>query len=286
MLCHSRWVLGSVLLAAGAVACSGGGTPSSPGPSSSNAIGSGGPPSPCSPLAGEDVPIALQNVVSAGRDTDGTIYVLDKGTPDFRAFVLEGGVLQRKKVDGSGTMGNTTIVATVSDANAPFTLKVEKANGAVTRMGIHRGTLDAKDFDIAAEGELLALLQPSDYTSLAVRNVTPNVVVEYDATTPDGHRMVVLRPDLDWSYEDFRVFYGTPDAMIERPVRDVARMRDGGSTTIDFTVDGATCEARFPSALGQTGAAAKLTIGGAEQELTVRTADEGPLGAGLSYLCL
>src|SRR5690606_36515149 len=113
------------------------GQPSSSAPS--------GDPSPCSPLDPTDEPIALANGLGAGRHADGTLYVLDDGRPDYRAFVSQDGVLQRKLVAGTGSYGDDWIVATVRDPAAPFSLKIERSGGVAKRMGVLRGELQEKD---------------------------------------------------------------------------------------------------------------------------------------------
>ncbi|MDF2694807.1 MAG: hypothetical protein K0S65_3190, partial [Labilithrix sp.] len=100
-------------------------------------------------------------------------------------------------------------------------------------------------------------------------------------STADEHRIVVLRPATDWSYEDFRLFYGTADAMIERQITNASR---GSSTYITFTMDGASHDVFFPSSLSPEGSVATLTTNGAKKDLTVL--DAGSPGAGLSYFCL
>lgn len=279
-------ISGAVLAASMLLGCTGGGSSSS-GDFSSSGGGTpaGGrtsdpsrPPQPCSPLDGETQPITLAKVLGAGRHADGTIYVLDEGQQGYRAFVSEGAVLQRKKVAGSGA-GQDWIVASVSDPNAPFSLNVEHANGAPTRMGVFRGDLKEKTFTIGAEGDVLELVDASAYASLELRNIPAGVFVEYDASTSDGRRLVVTRPDVDWAYDDFRVFFGTRAQMLERPVKNVSR---GSSTFITFDVDGVEHDAVFASSMSSH-TNATLTVNGEEEGLDVNTTD---LGVGLSYFCL
>jgi hypothetical protein len=70
------------------------------------------------------------------------------------------------------------------------------------------------------------------------RNTTPSSVVEYVATLADGRFVVVTRLEKDWDYGDFRIFVGPVNALAECPVGSVERARDGGSTTIEFTLAG------------------------------------------------
>jgi len=256
-------------------ACTGGG--------GSSEAASGGPagssePKACSPLEGVTEPIALATVIGAGRHADGTIYVVDQQESDLRAFVSEGSALERKKVAGSGQGEDWTSV-TIADANAPFSLKVETEAGVPKRMGVVRGELKDKTFDVGAQGDVLELVDASAYANLAIRNIPGSVVVAYDASTSDGRRIVVTRPDVDWSYEDFRVFFGTPERMVERRVETASR---GSSTHITFDVDGVEHDAVFASTMSSH-TTSTLTVNGAEEGLTVNTTDPG---VGLSYFCL
>ena len=67
---------------------------------------------------GTTQPIALQEIVGAGRHADGTLYVLDRGRPELRAFVSEGSSLQRKKVAGSGEGDGWTVAQVLESERA------------------------------------------------------------------------------------------------------------------------------------------------------------------------
>ena len=234
----------------------------------------------CSPLTEGAPAITLANVLGAGLDADGTLYVIDDGADgEDRVFVsLAGGALQRVEVTGSGTSGDT-IVASASDSGTDFTLEVLLANGAPSKMGIYRGDLkDAKTFDIGTEGDILQLVGPDAYRDLAVNNIQDGAVVAYDASAADAHRLVVIHPAVDYTYEDFRVFYGTADAMLERKTISVSRALSG-PTSIAFTVDGI----RYDAALGP-GQPETLTFGGMTESLAETNAAGSE--AGLSFQCL
>jgi hypothetical protein len=72
------------------------------------------------------------------------------------------------------------------------------------------------------------------------------LAVEYFGRLEDDRRVLVVRPDQDWDYEDFRVFLGPPERVLEHPVANVARAKDGGSTTIALTIDGDPATLDFP----------------------------------------
>lgn len=268
---------GGAIVLASLLGCVGGGfSNDSRAPGANTEVASG--LHACSPLEGETQAISLDKVVGAGRHADGTIYVLDEGQPDYRAFVSEGAVLQRKKVAGSGSAPGW-VSASVTDSNGPFTLKVESSNGVPTRMAVFRGELKDKTFEIGVEGDVLELVDASTYASFEVRNLPGAVIVEYDASTSDGRRIVVTRPEVDGSYEDFRVFFGTSEQMVERSVQNVSR---GSSTHITFDVDGVAYDALFGSSLSPS-IESTLTVDGRQTALVVKETERG---VGLTYVCL
>ena len=57
----------------------------------------------CDPFNPTTKPITFVTVLGAGRDTDGTLYVVDQPQADSeqRVFVSSGGTLQRQRVAGS-----------------------------------------------------------------------------------------------------------------------------------------------------------------------------------------
>ncbi|MBN9165311.1 MAG: hypothetical protein J0I07_30385 [Myxococcales bacterium] len=259
------------------LACSGGTSPGSTGNARSGSSTDASLHA-CSPLEGATQPIALEVVVGAGRHADGTLYVLDKAGSNHRVFVSEGGGLQRKKVAGSGE-GEGSITVEVLETVPPFSLKVESTNGVPKRMGVFRGELNDKTFEIGGRGDVLELVDASAYASLPLRNIPGAAHVEYDASRSNGDRIVVTRPDTDWTYEDVRVFYGARARMVERPVVDVSR---GSSTYITFMVDGVEHKATFQSSMSSS-TNATLTADGEEEGLLVNYDDRG---VGLSYFCL
>ncbi|MBX3230212.1 MAG: hypothetical protein KIT84_24730 [Labilithrix sp.] len=203
----------------------------------------------CNPLVADTKPIALGAVVAGGRAGDGTVYLVDRGpagpSEQLRVFIGGAGGVRREKVAGSGG-GSDFIALMVGDATSDLQVRIDLAGGAATTMAVFRGAPDpaTKSFDPSSQGETLTLLSPSEIAALAVENIPAQVTVEYDATTPDGRRFVLLRPDVDWSYEDFRVFFGPPSAAIERKVTNASR---GSSTYLTFDVDGVPHHAYLPT---------------------------------------
>jgi hypothetical protein len=244
----------------------------------------GGDPRPCDPLASAPAqPTALASLIGAGAHADGTIYVLDKAGNDHRVFVGSGLEVGRKRVAGSSEFAVTdgrAVTVAVTEAEPPFRLKVEMTS-AGTRMGVLRGMTMARDFEVGQQGDLLAPLPAADLQALMLRDLGGAVFVEYAALVADGRRLVVIRPQDDWGYEDFRLFLGPDDGLVQRKVDSVTRARDGGTTTIRFQLEGDAAEAFFPSSLNP-GEPATLKHGGQTFTLQIQ---RGSAPAGLAFLC-
>lgn len=214
-------------------------------------------PQTCEPLASVETPITLGATLSIGRHADGTFYVIDESASEPRVFVSETGSLWRKRIAGSGAT-TTALVLTVSDATPPFALKRE-TQGDTVRMGVVRGPFSERDFEIGKQGDELTVVGRESIADLPLRNLPGDVTIEYVAALEDGRALVVTRPTDDWTYDDFRLFFGTPPRYVERAVKSVTRAKDGGTTTIVFDLDRAEATAVFPSPLRSD--PATLTIG-------------------------
>lgn len=203
----------------------------------------------CQPLAAETASIALGTVIGAGQAEDGTIYVIDKEGTELRGFISEGGELYRQRVSGTGeasdASGDTTLI-TLDERMPQLTLEVVVGADGTTRMGVAEGILKTKTFTIGEQGVELSLLTEDDVAALPLHNYPGEVVVEYAATVESANLLVVLRPRDLTSYDEFRVFYGKPERLEECPVQNVSRALDGGSTQIDFSVNGDEAVAYFP----------------------------------------
>lgn len=242
----------------------------------------------CDPFQPTTKPVTLTTVLGAGQDTDGTLYVVDQPQAGSeRVFVSSGGTLQRQRSAGSGTesSGNGVMSYTfsISDHVPPFMLKLETNAAGPTAMGVLQGTTDVKTFTIGQQGSVLALVPTSQIAGLPVANIPAATFIEYNATLSDGPALLVVRPLDDWTFQDFRVFFGAVNQMIERPVGQVVRLRDGGSTTINFTIDGVAAVASFPVSLTGVAPPPTLTIGTTQFPLILGPTASPP--SGYSYSC-
>jgi hypothetical protein len=142
----------------------------------------------------------------------------------------------------------------------------------------------------------LTVLDTSAIAGMKIRNLPGEVVLEYLADVENGNVLVVSRPRDDWMYEDFRVFYGTPDQMLERKVVSVFR---GNDTDIQFLVDSIEFGVHFSFMFvetdaglrGQSGPATLATGNGKFLSVTERQGDGGPGDfipgnlPGFSFIC-
>lgn len=243
----------------------------------------------CDPLVAAEAPISLGSLIAVGQDSAGTFYVVDEFEGDHRVFRSSGTELVRLRVSGSGSVtGDKSELRHFSyesslDDGATGIVAVFIDDGTV-RMAIAPNLAGKGDFEaIVAAGEELLILDESSLKGLDVRNLPGYVVVEYNATTQDGGRIVVTRPLDDWTYDDFRVFYGKESQLSERLVLDVLRARDGGTTTIRFDVGESEVTVLFPASLTGTADAPTWTEGGVVTELTKLAATDGL--DGLSFEC-
>ncbi len=233
----------------------------------------------CSPLGSAPTEsIELGTVLGAGFDADGTLYVIDETADgDVRAFIGTDGVLQREEVSGAGEGSGTTTWTVVTLRGGELLVKVSVDESGAMRMGVLTQASGERDFAIGEAGEELTVVESSELDGWSLVNLPGDVTVEYWAEAPDGRVMLVTRPTNDWDYTDFRVFFGPLDSVDERAVDSVQRMKDGGTTLIELSIDGAPAIATFPTPLGSD--APTLEIEAATVELTLITSEPSPADA-------
>jgi len=234
MLGASRWFClgGMLLLVAG---CYAGGEPYVEPKTSA-----------CEPLASVEAPIELGSVLGVGEAADGTVYLMDRVDLSLRVFVSRGNELVRVLVSGEGTLydaGVETNLASFERDGVDVTLGVEA--GATTRIAVGAGIVRSFE-EVLASGEELTVVPDTAVEDYVLRNLPGDMEVEYVAGVETGERLVVIRPTDDWTYDDFRLFIGEPELLVERQIASVVRARDGGSTWIRFEFHGETAELSVP----------------------------------------
>lgn len=247
----------------------------------------------CDPLAAMPLPITLGTVSAAGRASDGTLYVVSSaGTADTRVFVSSGQVLQRKRSSGSPSSGGAsgTVNGSVSfeDGSTPSRLVFKQTDGVVQGVAlVHDGGKSFFD-ELPASAEQLTIVAPDELAGLKLQNLPGEQLLELSARTTDGERIVVTRPTDAWSYDDFRVFYGSGSALDERSVWDAGSSKSG-RRYLTFEAEGVDVELSF----------GRVTVGVGEStpNSAALTAPEGEVGlvlddetqglpSGLTFRCL
>ena len=241
----------------------------------------------CDPLQTVTTPVTLGQVVGIGKDQEGTVYLVDEA-PNVgqRLFVSMGSVLVRQPVGGIGSVGDTDggmlIVVGGGDAASPLSIEVRTdAAGHATAMGIFKGLLATKFFDLGSEGESLQLLTTDAISEFTLQNLPGTLTFERMGTLADGRELIVTTPDVDATENDVRVFFGTPSELKERRVTPTVQPMS--YTTLTFDLDGRQAVATFSSALN-TGVVSALSVAG--QVFPVTDAPVGTNLAGVTFLCI
>jgi len=254
------------------------------------ASGCGGPTAgthECDPTAVKTLPITTGSVVGIGSDQEGTIYLVDQ-TPAVgpRLFASQGAVLMRQAVSGSGSINDadgTLITVTSGGSTMPIHVEVHiDTSGHPTAMGIFRGVLATKTFEIGALGEELQVLPNDAISSLTLQNLPGTVTIRHLAQIPDGRQLMVTMPDVDATEFDLHVFFGAPPKLIER------RAKPGTAALLDqvtFDLDGNQATATFTSPLIPD-TKPTLSVGNTSFPLTeLPTSTPATPPAGASFLC-
>lgn len=243
-------------------------------------------PARCDPLVAEEQAIALGSLLAAGRARDGTLYVVDHSFDgEERLFVSEGDRLVRRRVLGGGSSSAGRDSWLFEDGATRRILFVERAGGLTTSIAIAIDTGPRELADYGSAAELLALADKDAVRELQVVNLPGEVLLEYLSRLGDGRVMVVTRPRDDWSYEDFRLFFGSEERVVERVVESVQRGKGGGTTWIVFDADEQRYEALFPAQIDEPAALPTLSAESGSWTMTREEPVSGALAA-LAFECL
>jgi hypothetical protein len=240
----------------------------------------------CDPLADDPQPITLGEVLGAGRDENGVVYVIGRPPQGAtRLFVSDGMALKRQPTSGSGSGsqpdGGSFEIVTSGMGDAALAVEIVTDALGTVSMGIVHGVLATKTFTIGMQGDTVTVLGPDALEGYTVENLPGRIYVEYVAALPDGRTMVVTRPEVDWSYADFRVFLSTSatSPLLEQKVINISR---GSFTSIIFDLDGRQARAHFSSSLAP--GPSTLDVGADSSELAVMPSGTRPTG--VTFLCL
>jgi hypothetical protein len=202
----------------------------------------------CEPFGATAEPVELGTVLGAGRDGAGASYVVDQTEDgELRAFSGSAMTLTQSRVAGAFEMNEPSLqryAVSVEVLPRSYTLIVERA-GDTTRMA-RTFSVERLAIDDLSPSEVLENVAVEALQDVEVRSAPGDVEVEYFAGAQGGELLLVVKPPNSVGFEDFRLFYGQPDALRERELISVTRQRDGGTTTIVFELDGEEAEAFFP----------------------------------------
>jgi hypothetical protein len=224
-----------------------------------SAKSSGGAPEgassdPCDPLA--PPPTTLAAILGVGEDKNSKVYLVD--TPDGgedRVFVSNANTLYRQHVAGSGSSGaglNAEYTFTFedpsdywqqsADGSTGQPLLVQVSSGVTTAMAL--GTSDGKNFldTPGATSEPLTVVDAGAVVGMKLQNLPG--IVQRVAEVSDGRAIVVTTPMDDYATTSWRLFYGTPSAMVERTVVNAIESMSG-EADITFLVDSAQYTVHF-----------------------------------------
>jgi hypothetical protein len=225
-------------------------------------------PTPCDPhLAPAKTP-TIQPPAAVGVADDDTMYVIDRldrglDRPEVppgateRIFVAEGDTLVRKPGGLGGAESTADFIYRgfgFGDPSVWITVRVQRKPGfprniipAETSMAI----MDASTIEGGGLSDVFELGMPlrveSECTAAGydVEDLPQGRHIEYVAEDENGNEILVTVPAVDWDVQSCKLFYGPPDAVLERPVRSFARERDGGTTHIAFVLDGQEATLHF-----------------------------------------
>ncbi|HEY2407935.1 MAG TPA: hypothetical protein VGI10_18130 [Polyangiaceae bacterium] len=230
----------------------------------------------CSPLDPITTSVTLDpaSIVDAGRDTDGTTYVATEQDSALRLFTGSGSPLVEQIESGTGEGSDgTTQFWTFSYTDLSGTNVTVQKDASGLRMGVAKGPISGKGFDVGSTGDVLDQL---DFASAAAipAETTQTFSVDYSGALADGRQIVVVAPVHFTSYDGFRVFFGQSTALDEELVSTVTRtLGIPSTTTITLTIDGA------PATLSYSVGSGTLAIGSGMSALTSPSLPAAPPGA-------
>ena len=248
----------------------------------------------CDPWNQDAPPVELGTVLGAGRAEDDRLYVIDRDSaPHVRLFVSDGDLLVRQSVVGTGTEsdgGIERMFVSGTLGSTPIRVLLERREGSRRMLLLEGDDAAGRDIDLAnPRGKHITIVGEDLVRPLEVRNLPALSRVEYAAQVePDDH-LVVLGPEHLESFDDYVLFFGRSDRVSQREVLVFGRGRDGGTTTIDFDLDGETARAHFPNRIQRDGPPitepVTFEVDGSPRAIT-KLPKERASTDGLSFECL
>ena len=125
-------------------------------------------------------PQVLGEIIAAGTDANGRLYVVEEAGSGNRVFVSNEGVLSRWRVLGSGQgtdNGARHYAFTIERDGEALSVLVEITDG-VTVMAVADEDYEGRIDDLGEDGEILALASESMVRAMPVENLPGEVEVE------------------------------------------------------------------------------------------------------------
>lgn len=244
----------------------------------------------CDPTAPLEKPLEFGDVLLVAEAEDGTLYVVDELDGEQRAFASEDDELVAHDVIGAGGSSDEFSV-TVRGPDGIYSLGFGPLDDPDQAFWSEGESDERPRGDAAFNGTELSVLGESALDGFEVRPAVSAIWVEYHAVSDAGPEVVVVRPDRYFEYESMRVFVSLEpgEPLVERRVNEVLRQKDGGSTSIEFQMDGEPARAFFPiefdGAVFEPGREQQLTVGDREYALASAAQTLESL-AELEFLCL
>jgi hypothetical protein len=232
----------------------------------------------CDPLAPSSQPLALGKLLAVG-ESNGTLFVVagaSSADDVDRVFVSRDGVLERKRVLGSGSQGGSDADFTVSyeDGELPARLVVKRRAAVIVGMALVHDTGRSFFDQLGDDAERLRVGGAQDLAGLPLANLPGEVLLEVLASTPDGATLVLTRPRDDWSYGDERVFYGHDGVLDERTLVPGSVSRSS-RIWFSFRVQGVDYDAQIASELFAPGVPSTLNTPDGQQMLQLLDVSQG-----------
>jgi hypothetical protein len=157
-----------------------------------------------------------------------------------RVFIAKSGSLVRQDVTGSGQLGSSEYIETLEGAGGPGGMEdlvLTVQGGEATSMTLG-ATGSGKAGAEGMDGGVTASLTIVDASVVAgMPAIDLPAVPTYVAGGADKNAIVVTLPlDDDLGTAGFRLFYGAPGAMVERPIVSFDQAGSGYPIAIGFTV--------------------------------------------------
>lgn len=216
-------------------------------------------PTECDPLSQPTAELRIQPPVAVGMDENGVLFVMDRVGGDSRIFSSDDGktlVRLDAAAGGAEFLSDSLyysfrsyypdLAGIVRVARPSGPLEHIKPEGTEFVLFRPPRRISGELRDAITQGDTLSVKSECEVTTYEVQNADVPARLEYSAVDDDNNLIAVATP-IDFEFDEyFYVFYGPPDRVLQRQPESFSRKKDGGSTTVRFSLDGGTAEVTFP----------------------------------------